>query len=146
MTSAICNSRQIWNKNRCRCECKEDLINKEICNKRYIWNPSNCGCECDKSCGIGEYLYYKSFVCRTTLIDRLVEECTNVIDENKIYNETLNTIPSNNCASCTLYVVLFAVFLTTSVINRSSFTFQYFYWYEKNKQLNLKKMSLMLNI
>ena len=90
LTSAVCNSRQIWNEGKCRCECKEDLINKERCNKGYIWNPSNCGCECDKSCRIGKYLDYKSCVCRKTIVDKLTEECTNVIDENKIYNETLN--------------------------------------------------------
>ena len=54
MTSAICNSKQVWNKNKCRCEYKEDLINKMVCDKGYIWNPSNCACECDKLCGIGQ--------------------------------------------------------------------------------------------
>ena len=44
-----------WNKNKCRCECKE-LIDKGICNKGFIWNPSNCECECDKNCDIDEYL------------------------------------------------------------------------------------------
>ena len=53
-------------------------------------------CECDKSCGIGEYLDYKNCVCRKGIVDRLVEECTNVFDENKICNETFNTIPSND--------------------------------------------------
>ena len=33
LTKAICNSRQIWNKDKCRCECKEDLINKLPCNR-----------------------------------------------------------------------------------------------------------------
>ena len=45
LTSAICNSRQLWNEGRCRCECAE-LANKGICDKGYIWNPSNCACEC----------------------------------------------------------------------------------------------------
>ena len=35
LTSAICNDRQEWNENKCRCECKEDLVNwyviKDIC-------------------------------------------------------------------------------------------------------------------
>ena len=26
-------SRQIWNEDKCRCECKEDLINKMVCDK-----------------------------------------------------------------------------------------------------------------
>ena len=63
------------------------------------------------------------------LIDKLVDECTNVIDENKIYNETMNTISSDDCTSCTLYVVLFAGFLTTSIIIDSAFIC--FYWYSK---------------
>ena len=51
-----------------------------------------------------------------------------VIDESKIYKKTLsvtllNAIPSDDCASCTLYVVLFAVFLTTSVIIGGFFLF-----------------------
>ena len=79
-------------------------------------------------------LDYKNCVCRNSIVDRLVEECTNVIDENKIHNEILNTIPSDDC---TLYVVLFAVFLTTSVITGSSFI--YFHWFKKNKQLDLMK-------
>ena len=37
----ICNSKQRWNKDKCRCECKE-LIDKGVCDKGYVWNPSNC--------------------------------------------------------------------------------------------------------
>ena len=40
----ICNNKQRWNKNKCRCECKE-LIHKGVCGKGFIWNPSNCECE-----------------------------------------------------------------------------------------------------
>ena len=49
----VCNSRQILNEDKCRCEFKEDLVNKMVCDKGYIWNPSNCACKCDKSCAIG---------------------------------------------------------------------------------------------
>ena len=31
----VCNNKQRWNKNKCRCECKE-LINKGVCNKEFI--------------------------------------------------------------------------------------------------------------
>ena len=137
LISAICNSRQIWNEDKCRSECKEDLINKIVCDKEYIWNPGNCACECDKSCGIGQYLDCKSYVCRNSLVGKLVEECSNVIDGDKIYNETLNATSSNDCASCTPYVVLFTVFLSTSVI--TSCAFVYFRWYKRNVQLNQEK-------
>ena len=70
-------------------------------------------------------------------MDKLVEECTSVVDENEIYNETLSATSSDDCASCTLYVVLFAVFLTASVI--ISGVFVHFHWYKENNQLNLKK-------
>ena len=50
LTSAICNDKQEWNKNICRCECKEDLVSKLVCDKGYMWNPSPCTCECDKYC------------------------------------------------------------------------------------------------
>ena len=136
LTSAVCNSRQIWNEDKYRCECKENLINKMMCDKGYIWNPCNCGCECDKSCDIGQYLDYKGCACRNSLVYKLVEECTNVIDGDTVYNKTLTVTSSNDCTSCTTYVVLFAVFLSTSII--ISGTFVYFHWY-KNKQLDLKK-------
>ena len=100
-----------------------------VCDKGFAWNPSSCDCECDKSCRTGEYLDYKSCVCRKTLVDKLLEECICVIDENKIYNETLETIPSDDCAFCTLCIVLFCSVLTTSAIIRGVFV--YFYWYKK---------------
>ena len=129
LAPSVCNSRQIWNEEKCRYECKEDLIDKEICDKGFAWNPSNCQCEFDKSCGMGEYLDYKNCVCKSGIADKLVDEYTSVIDGDKIYNETLNTISSNDCASCTVYVALFAVFSTTSILIGSSSV--YFYWYKK---------------
>ena len=59
LTESVCNSRQTWNEDKCRCACREDLIEKGVCDKGFIWNPSNCECECDKSCVIGEYLMIK---------------------------------------------------------------------------------------
>ena len=58
LDAIISNNKQKWNKNKCRCECKE-LIDKGTYNKRFIWNPSNCECECDKSCNISDHLDYE---------------------------------------------------------------------------------------
>ena len=55
----ICNNKQSWNEDKCRCECKE-LTDKGVCDKGFIWNPSNCECDWDKSCDIGEYLDYSN--------------------------------------------------------------------------------------
>ena len=55
LAASICNNKQRWNNDKCRCECKE-LIGKGVCNKGSTWNPSKCECECNKSCDVGEYL------------------------------------------------------------------------------------------
>ena len=44
----VCNNKQHWNKDNCRCECKE-LIDKGVCSKGFIWNHSTCECKCDKT-------------------------------------------------------------------------------------------------
>ena len=64
----------------------------------------------NKLCYIGQYLDYKNCVCSKSLVDKLVEECINVIDDDTMYNETLS-IDTNDCPSRTPYVVLFIVFL-----------------------------------
>ena len=80
MTSAVRNDRQEWNENKCRCECKEDLINKLAYDKGYMWNPKTCSCECDRYCETGQYLDYKNCVCRKKIIDDLIEQCTSSVD------------------------------------------------------------------
>ena len=31
LSAAICNTKQVWNEDKCRAECKEDLIDKMVC-------------------------------------------------------------------------------------------------------------------
>ena len=81
--------------------------------------------------------FAKSCVCKKTLVDKLIKECTSVVEENKIYNETLTMTSPSECASCEIYVVLFVRFLATSITTSSVFV--YFYWHKKNKQLGSKK-------
>ena len=81
LDASVCNNKQRWNEDKCRCECKE-LI-KGMCDKGFIWNPSNCECECDKLCYIRTCLDYKNCKCRKRIIDKLVEECSENIYENK---------------------------------------------------------------
>ena len=63
LNKIICNNKQRWNKDQCRCECKE-LIDKGVCDKGFIFNPSNCKCECDKSCNTNQYLDYLDCKCK----------------------------------------------------------------------------------
>ena len=102
---SACNNKKRWNDDKYRCECKE-LIDKGACDKGSIWNPSNCECECDKSCDVGEYLDYENWKWIKKLVDKLVDECTENIDEVKVA-ECNSAEHMYNCSSCTLYIVLF---------------------------------------
>ena len=119
--SSVCNNKQRWNEDKCRCECRE-LVDKKRCDNAFIWNPSNCNCECDKSCDIGEYLDHKNCKCKK-MIDQLVEKCSENIDENKmIYDRTLNDYKSS---SCELYIIIFVVFLVTNIVLLPVFLFTF---------------------
>ena len=50
LNSSVCNNKQIWNDDTCRCDCNEDFAGITNCAKGYIWNPSTCECQCDKWC------------------------------------------------------------------------------------------------
>ena len=64
LDAIVCNNKQRWNKNKCRCECQELLIHKSVRDKDFIWNRSNCECECNKACDFSAYLDYKNYKCK----------------------------------------------------------------------------------
>ena len=109
LSSSICNNKQIWNIDTCRCDCNEDFAGTISCAKGYIWNPSTCECQCDKWCKQGQYLDHKNCVCKNKLIGRVIEECTSVINETMINNNKDNT--TNNT-----YLILFIVFLIGFIV------------------------------
>ena len=112
LDAIVCNNKQRQNKNKCRCECKE-LIDKRICDKGFIWNPSNCECECDKNCDIGEYLDYENCKCRKKLVDKLIDECTETIEEVKLAEITISENENNyKYSSCKVYIVFMIVVFT----------------------------------
>ena len=87
LISTVCNSKEIWNSNTCRCDCNEDFADIINCNKGYTWNPSTCECQCDKWCKTEQYLDHKNCVCKIKLVGRLIGECTRVINETMINNK-----------------------------------------------------------
>ena len=112
LNEVICNNKQRWSKDKCKCEYKE-LIDKEVCDKGFIWNPSNCECGCSRSCNIDQYLDYSNCKCRTKLIDPLIEECTENNDETKLVNITFTENENNyEHSSCKVYIVLMTVNFT----------------------------------
>ena len=84
-----------------------------MCNRGFIWNHSNCECECDKACDVSEYLDYENCKCRKKLVDKLVDECTETVEEVKLAKTTLAE-NENSCkrSSCTVYIVLMVVVFT----------------------------------
>ena len=128
LDASVCNNKQCWNEDKCKCKCKE-LIDKAVCDKGFIWNPSNCECECDKSRDVGEYLDYSNWKCRKKLADKLIEECTANIDEVEIANENEHKI---KCSSCILYIILFSIILAINI--RIGTYFVYYKYMSRNKE------------
>ena len=102
-----------------------------MCDKGFIWNPSDCECGCDKSCDIGGYLDYENCKCRKKLVDKLVDECTETVEEVKPALITLaENEDSYKCSSWAVYTVLFWIFSTINIGEINAYFF-YFYWYLK---------------
>ena len=117
LNSSVCNNKQRWNEDKCRCESKE-LVDKQECDKRFIFNPSTCNCQCNKPCSVGKYLDHKNCKCTKKVVDSLVEKC------NENINETLREISLNvyKCNSCRPYVVFLIISVNLLQI--------YYYYYK----------------
>ena len=127
LNSSVCNNKQIWNSNTCRCDCNEDFAGMINCAKGYTWNPSTCECQCDMRCKPGQYLDHKNCVCKNKLIGRLISECTSIINETMINNNKDN-ITNNNT-----HLVLFIVFLIGFIVFLIGFN-SYYYRNNANKR------------
>ena len=112
LNSSVCNNKQIWNGDTCRCDCNEDFAGIINCAKGYTWNPSICECQCDKRCKPEKYLNHKNCVCKNKSIGRLIEECTSVINETMINNN----YSGNNIALCNVFIGLFSVVILIGIV------------------------------
>ena len=136
LDGSICNNKQRWNDDKCRCEYKE-LIDKGVSDEGFIWNPSNFECECDKSCEVGEHLDHEKCICRKKLVDKSVNECTGNVEELKLAKITLSADENEHkCSSCTLYIVLCSVIFIVNVGIGTYFI--YFHWYLKKDVICIK--------
>ena len=109
LNSSVCNNKQIWNGDTCRCNCNEDFAGIINCTKGYTWNPSTCECKCDMWCKPGQYLDHKNCICKNKLIGGVIEEYTSVINETMRNNK--DSITNNNT-----YLILFIVFLIGFIV------------------------------
>ena len=138
MHESVCYNKQHWNKDKWRCEYTE-LMDKGVCHKEFIWNPSNGDCECDKSCDVGEYLDYENCKCWKKLVDKLVEECSENIDEVKMSKMSLaedENKHKNKCSFSTLCIVLFSIIFAINIGIGTYFI--YSYWYLKKDVTRVK--------
>ena len=101
------------------------MIDKGVCDKGYAWNPSNCECECDKSCDVGEHLDYLNCQCRKKLVDKLVEECTENINEAKLTGIALFEHGNECTSSYTVCIALAVIALTIYIGIGAYFTYRY---------------------
>ena len=122
--ASICNNKQRWNNDKCRCEWKE-LIDKGVCDMEHICNSSNCECECYKSWDFGEYLDYESCKGRKRLVDKLVEECNENIDEEKLNEIALFEHKNESTCYYTVFIVLCVVVLIICIGISAYYTYKY---------------------
>ena len=120
LNSSVCNRKQIWNSDTCKCDCNEDFAGIRNCAKGYTWNPSTCECQCDMWCKPGQYLDHKNCICKHKLVGRLIEECTSVINETMINNKD-----SCNNTLRNVFIGLFSVVLLVGVICICVIIFKY---------------------
>ena len=66
----------------------KNWLTKEYVTKDLFEILVICSCECDKSCDSGEYLDYDNCKCYKELVDKLVDKCTENINEVKIAGTT----------------------------------------------------------
>ena len=98
-----------------------------MCDERFIWNPSNCECECDKNCDFSEYLDFENCKCRKKLVHKLIDECTETIEEVKLAKITFGeNEDENKYTSCRVYIVLMIVVFT--IFTRITIYFIYYNW------------------
>ena len=128
LNSSVCNSKQIWNSDTCKCDCNEDFAGIINCTKGYMWNPSTCECQCDIWCKPGQYFDHKNCVCKNKLVSRIIGECTGVINETMINNK--DNIDNDNTITY-VFIGLFSLLLLVGIV--CFCVFAYFKWIKDKK-------------
>ena len=132
LNSSVCNSKQIWNSDTCRCDCNEDFAGIINFTKGYMWNPSTCACEFDMWCKSGQYLDHRNCVCKNKLIGRVIEECTSIINETIMNNDNDNITAEFNAITY-VFIGLFSLTLIICFC-----VFAYFKWFKGKYTTNNK--------
>ena len=129
LNSSVCNNKQIWNSDTCRCDCNEDFPGIMTCNKEYTWNLSTCECQCDMWCKPGQYLDHKNCICKNKLIGRVIEECTSIINETMINNR--DNIDNGN----TVWNIFIGLSFSSYIYGAVCFCVLFYFKWIKGKEL-----------
>ena len=140
LNSSVCNNKQIWNSDTCKCDCNEDFASIINCTKGYTWNLSTCECQCDMWCKTGQYLDHKNCVCKNKLIGRIIRECTSVINETMINN---NDNIANDNTIRNIFIGLFSVVMFAVTV--CFCVFAYFKWFKGKKLFKNKYADVLCN-
>ena len=133
LNSSVCNKKQFWNSDTCRCNCNEDFAGIMNCTKGYMWNPSTCTCKCDMWCKPGQYLDHKNCVCKNKLVGRVIGECTRLINEAMMNNR------DNEDNDNTITYIFIGLFLVLLFIGGVCFCiFAYLKWIKGKKSFKNK--------
>ena len=100
--------------------------------------PSNCKCVSDKSCDVAEYLDYENCKGRKNLVDRLIEECTENVEEVELTKITSAEYENVCKCSCTLYIVLFSIIFRINVGIGTCFVYYKYMNYDKKSVAKTK--------
>ena len=127
LTSSVCNSKQIWNSDTCKCDCNEDFAGIINCTKGYMWNLSTCEFQCDMCCKSGQNLDHKNCICKNKLVGKVIPECTSVIKETMMNNRD----NEDNDDTTYIFIILFLVLLFIRIV--CFCVFAYFEWIKGKK-------------
>ena len=133
LNSSVCNIKQIWNSDTCKCDCNEDFVGIINCTKGYTWNQSACECQCDMWCKPGQYFDHKNSVSKNKLVGRVIEECTSIINKTMMNNGNDNNTAEFNAITY-VFIGLFSLTLIICFC-----VFAYFKWC-KGKYTNNSKI------
>ena len=128
LNTSVCNKKQIWYSDTCRCDFNEDFAGIINFTKGCTWNPRTCECQCDTWCKPGQYLDHKNCICKNKLVGRVIQECTSIINETMINNK--DNIDNNNTIT-NIFIGLFSVVMFALIV--CFCVFAYFKWIKGKK-------------
>ena len=124
LNESLCNSKQKWNHNECRCECKK-LGGSVSCKNDYMWNITTCGCKCNEAYKYDKYLDIKNCSCEKRLIVKLVLECEHdvlITTETLLYDKNVTCANTNCHIFILLYWQLYVCFISCHLCQLLFFT------------------------